>query len=152
MPMLRRCGGSVSMRVSPKLIRPASSSAKPAMSRNRVVLPQPDGPSSVKNSPSSILRVMSRTATTDAKDRRAPSMAMLLKAPPLARLLHEVLDLIERLRAHGGPGLLAIIHELDRLQVRHAARQRRQIEVLARRPAEGAAQDHLAHVFAVDVV
>src|SRR5215471_5857217 len=124
MPMLRRCGGSLSMRMSPKLIRPDSSSAKPAISRNRVVLPQPEGPSSVKNSPSSILRVISRTATTDSKDRRAPSMAMLLKAPPLARLLHEVLDLLERLRAHGGPGLLAIIDELDRIQARHAPRQR----------------------------
>src|SRR6516225_1276172 len=124
MPMLRRCGGSVSMRVAPKRMRPASS------------LAQPEGPSSVKNSPSSILRVMSRTARTEAKDRRAPSMAMLLKSPPLARLLHEVLDLLERLRAHGGPGLLAILHELDRLQARHAPRQRREIEVLARRPAE----------------
>src|SRR5262245_49393849 len=124
MPMLRRCGGSVSMRLAPKLIRPASSSAKPAMSRNKVVLPQPEGPSSVKNSPSSILRLISRTATTDPKDRRTPSMAMLLKAPPLARLLHEVLDLLERLRAHGGPGLLAIVHELDGRQARHVPRQR----------------------------
>src|SRR5262249_37116570 len=124
MPMLRRCGGSLSMRVPPKLIRPASSSAKPAMSRNRVVLPQPDGPSSVKNSPSPIFRVMSPTARTEAEDRRAPSMAMLLKAPPLARLLHEVLDLLERLCAHGGPGLLAIIDELDRIQARHTPRQR----------------------------
>src|SRR5262245_16260590 len=123
MPMSRRCGGRVSIRLSPKLIRPASSSAKPAMSRNRVVLPQPDGPSSVKNSPSSILRVTSRTARTEAKDRRAPSMAMLLKAPPLARLLDEVLNLLERLRAHGGPGLLAIVQEFDRLQARHAPRQ-----------------------------
>src|SRR5262249_30716386 len=124
MPMLRRCGGSLSMRMSPKLIPPASSSAKPAMSRHKGGFPQPEGSSSVKNSPSSILRVMSRTARTEAKDRRAPSMAMLLKAPPLARLLHEVLDLLERLCAHGGPGLLAIIDELDRIQARHTPRQR----------------------------
>jgi hypothetical protein len=52
MPVLRLCGGSVSMRCSPKRIGPASSSAKPATMRSSVVLPQPDGPSSVKNSPS----------------------------------------------------------------------------------------------------
>src|SRR5215469_678727 len=124
MPMLRRCGGSVSTRLSPKLIWPASSSAKPAMSRNRVVLPQPEGPSSVKNSPSSILSAISRTARTDPKDRRTPSMAMVLNAPPLARFLDEVLDLLERLCAHGRPGLLAIVQQLDRLQARHAPRQR----------------------------
>src|SRR5262249_19385055 len=124
MPMLRRCGGSLSMRVSPKLIRPASSSAKPAMSRNRGGLPQPEGPSSVKKSPSAVLRGMSRTARKEAKDRRAAPLAVPLKAPPLARLLHEVLDLLERLCAHGGPGLLAIIDELDRIQARHAPRQR----------------------------
>ena len=31
--------------------RPASGSSKPAISRSVVVLPEPDGPSSVKNSP-----------------------------------------------------------------------------------------------------
>src|SRR5215470_16069977 len=121
MPMLRRCGGSISTRLSPKLIWPASSSTKPAMSRNRVVLPQPEGPSSVKNSPSSTLSVISPTATTDPNDRRTPSMVMVLNAPPLARLLDEVLNLLERLRAHGCPGLLAIIQKLDRLQAWHAA-------------------------------
>ena len=32
-------------------MRPASGSSKPAMSRSVVVLPEPEGPSSVKNSP-----------------------------------------------------------------------------------------------------
>ena len=35
----------------PSSTRPSSGSSKPAISRSVVVLPEPDGPSSVKNSP-----------------------------------------------------------------------------------------------------
>ena len=45
-PAAGRCAAS------PKRISPSSSSQKPAIMRSSVVLPQPDGPSSVKNSPS----------------------------------------------------------------------------------------------------
>ena len=45
-------------------MRPASGSSKPAMRRSVVVLPEPDGPSSVKNSP----RAMSSDTAVDRGD------------------------------------------------------------------------------------
>jgi hypothetical protein len=41
---------------------PEDRSSNPAMVRRSVVLPQPDGPSSEKNSPSRIVRSMPRSA------------------------------------------------------------------------------------------
>ena len=70
MPVLRLCGGSVSMRCSPNRMRPASSSQNPATMRSSVVLPQPDGPSSVKNSPSRTAIDTSSTARTVPKRAR----------------------------------------------------------------------------------
>src|SRR5437660_6229906 len=67
MPMLRAYGGSRSTRRSPKRISPASTAAKPAISRSSVVLPQPDGPSSVNSSPSAISSEMRSTAVVLAK-------------------------------------------------------------------------------------
>ena len=52
---------------------PASGRSKPAISRSVVVLPEPDGPSSVKNSPSRDLEV-------DAVDRN--HVAVGLADPP----------------------------------------------------------------------
>ena len=57
--------------------RPAVGCSKPAIIRRVVVLPQPDGPSRVKNSPLTISRSMSRTATKSSNclttpDRRTP--------------------------------------------------------------------------------
>ena len=52
MPMSRCCGGSLVTSRSPIRIRPELSSTKPAIIRSVVVLPQPDGPSKVRNSPS----------------------------------------------------------------------------------------------------
>src|SRR4029079_4259918 len=43
---------------------PAGGSSRPAIIRSTVVLPEPDGPSIEKNSPSRISRSMSSTATT----------------------------------------------------------------------------------------
>ena len=57
MPMLRRCSGtemprSLSNSGRPSTVmRPVSGVSRPAMQRKVVVLPQPDGPSSVKNVP-----------------------------------------------------------------------------------------------------
>ncbi len=82
MPMLRRCGGKTSTRLSPMRIAPVSSAVNPAIMRSSVVLPQPEGPSSVKNSPSSIWSVMLRTACTDPNDRRTPSIDILLNPGP----------------------------------------------------------------------
>ena len=76
MPVLRLCGGSVSMRSSPNRMRPVSSSQNPATIRSSVVLPQPDGPSSVKNSPSRTAIDTSSTARTAPKVRATPSMVI----------------------------------------------------------------------------
>ena len=44
--------------------------SKPAISRRQVVLPEPDGPSIAKNSPSAIVSETSSTARTDAEVAR----------------------------------------------------------------------------------
>src|SRR5581483_4395094 len=59
---LRRFGGT-SVTSSPRSrMRPSSGCSKPAIIRSVVVLPQPDGPSIVKNSPSWISRSTPATA------------------------------------------------------------------------------------------
>ena len=75
MPSLRRSGGTNSPATAslttrpPITIEPVSLRSSPATMRSVVVLPQPDGPSSVTNSPCSIDRSMSSTAFTSAKCR-----------------------------------------------------------------------------------
>jgi hypothetical protein len=63
--MLRRSGGRVVVgeeRSSPSIsIMPSVGRMKPAIMRSVVVLPQPDGPSSVRNSPA---RAVSETLST----------------------------------------------------------------------------------------
>ena len=51
MPMSRLCTGMSVTSSPPTKMRPSSGSSKPAIMRNVVVLPQPEGPSSAKNSP-----------------------------------------------------------------------------------------------------
>src|SRR5471032_323330 len=149
MPMSRTWAGSLSMRLAPKRISPPSSSLKPAIMRSKVVLPQPDGPSRVKNSPCSTVRVMLSTARTVPKVRLTPAMTMPLTS---ARFLQRVLDLLHGLGARGRPLLFVVVHQLDRGERRQAARQLREVEVATRRAAERRLQDHLAHGLGVDVV
>src|SRR5579862_3691391 len=52
------------MSLPPSTTAPESGCSKPAMIRNVVVLPEPEGPSSVKNSPSATCRSTFSTATT----------------------------------------------------------------------------------------
>src|SRR4051795_3281925 len=152
MPVLRLCGGNVSMRCSPKRIRPASSSQKPATMRNSVVLPHPDGPSSVKNSPSRTAIDTSSTARTVPKTRAARSIVIAVKGPPgrwtSARIANDVLDLLRGIDAFLHPDVLVIIDELHIGKLRHGAGQFREIEVLARRTAESELQDRLAYILA----
>ncbi len=60
----RVVGGSVVTSRPPSSMRPESGRSKPAMILSSVVLPEPDGPSSVKNSPSCTSRSMLSAATT----------------------------------------------------------------------------------------
>src|SRR5262249_19935184 len=106
MPSLRRSGGtnrpaaaSLTTR-SPIAIEPVSLRSSPATMRKVVVLPQPEGPSRVTNSPCSIARSMPSTAFTSPKCRRTWSRAtlgMALLEDLLGELEHGVLPL-----GHGG--------------------------------------------------
>src|SRR5690349_6839181 len=64
MPMSRLCTGTSVMSWPPTWTRPASGISKPAIMRRDVVLPQPDGPSSEKNSPAAMSSVTPSTAMT----------------------------------------------------------------------------------------
>src|ERR1043165_4943851 len=156
MPVLRRCGGKVSMRSVPNRMRPVSSSQKPATMRNSVVLPQPDGPSSVKNSPSRTEIDTLSTARTVPNVRATPSIVIAVKRPPAcqvsARALDDLLNLLRGLDALLDPIVLVVIDELDLFELRHRAGKLGGIEVLPRGPAEREFQDRLAHVLARHIV
>ena len=62
MPALRFHGGSRVTSLPPSRTAPSLGSMKPATMRKVVVLPQPEGPSSTRNSPSAICSETSRTA------------------------------------------------------------------------------------------
>ena len=70
MPIGRLCGGVHMPRLddtstaSSSVMSPSSGRSSPAMQRSVVDLPQPDGPSSVKNAPDSTSNVTSSTART----------------------------------------------------------------------------------------
>src|ERR1700730_4062836 len=74
MPRLRRCTGTSVTSAPPTWMRPSSGVSKPAIMRKVVILPQPDGPSSAKNSPASIARSTPSTA------RLMPSKLLLRRA------------------------------------------------------------------------
>ena len=69
MAMSRFCGGSSVTSVSPNQMRPAVGVSRPAIIRRVVVLPQPEGPTNVKNSRSPISTERSRTACTSRAPR-----------------------------------------------------------------------------------
>src|SRR5580693_7046885 len=68
-------------------MRPEDGSSSPAIMRSVVVLPQPDGPSRQKNSPSSTMKVESCTATKPPKDLCRFSTRIAATAPALVREL-----------------------------------------------------------------
>ncbi len=58
----RWLAGTPSMCFASIMMTPEEISSNPAMVRSSVVLPQPDGPSSEKNSPARIVALMPRSA------------------------------------------------------------------------------------------
>src|ERR1051326_1705057 len=89
MPMLRASGGRSTPRAAEPTpsqlmrISPAAGRSRPALQRNVVVLPQPDGPSSVTNSPSATARSTELTAASAAKFLlKSSSTTALTAAPP----------------------------------------------------------------------
>src|ERR1700722_20373590 len=63
----RRWGGTDARSSPSSSTRPSSGISRPASRRNSVVLPQPEGPSSAKNSPCKISSVSPATALTPEK-------------------------------------------------------------------------------------
>ena len=73
--------GGVRLMSSPSIrIRPSLGVSNPASMRSRVVLPQPDGPRSAKNSPSSIARLTLSTAIIAPKRLVTFSKRMMVLA------------------------------------------------------------------------
>ena len=65
MPTLRLQGASLVTSRSPIRMRPLEGVPKPAISRSKVVLPDPDGPRNAKNSPRATSRLMSASTGVD---------------------------------------------------------------------------------------
>src|SRR5690348_8108974 len=104
--MSRAAGGArVTSRPSIQMA-PASGCSSPAMRRNVVVFPAPVGPSSTTNSPSTMLRERSRTATVSPKRlstccnrTSAIAVALMDRAPrraPRRRVEHDEVLGLER--------------------------------------------------------
>ena len=68
-----RCEGGRSLTTLPSILSvPAVMSSRPAMSRSRVDLPQPDGPTKTMNSPDLISRSTPLMTSTAPNDLRMP--------------------------------------------------------------------------------
>src|SRR5689334_5166480 len=74
----RACGGTVDIGWPSIITSPDVGSSNPARMRKRVVLPQPEGPSSEKNSPRRMPKDTSSTALTEPKALETPWMEMML--------------------------------------------------------------------------
>src|SRR5262249_38838838 len=95
---------------------------KPARSRSSVVLPQPEGPRSVKSSPGAISRDTSRSATTSPNRLPTPSMETAPRIATIAGIL------TSPARRHGrggaGSGAALVLHGVEaELHVRPARRR-----------------------------
>src|SRR4030095_5693669 len=123
--MFRSYGGSPSTRRDPNRISPPSTGAKPAIMRSSVVFPHPEGPSSVKSSPSAISRLTRSTALTVAKRFSTARRLMFTRA---SGLLPHRLDVgaelrLQRLRALDGDALVVDVRDLAVEVGAHASRE-----------------------------
>src|SRR5436309_14502135 len=109
--MLRSLEGTWLTTRSPIRSRPEVMSSSPATHRNAVVLPQPDGPTRTRNSPSSISRFRSSTAVTSGEYLFVTwsKVTVAMRAPMLLRerLGAKTLEMRDELLAlrhqpHGG--------------------------------------------------
>ena len=78
---LRLCGGTFDTSTPSSMTLPDVGSSKPAIILSRVVLPQPDGPSSEKNSPRPIEKSARSTATKSPNSLRTASRTMTSPSP-----------------------------------------------------------------------
>src|SRR5262245_9473143 len=112
--MLRACIGRSVITVPFRLARPSSGSRMPAMMRSNVVLPQPDGPSRVTNSPLSTDSETPSTAATASNRLRSPTSSRdMTKGPSVAWGLLRLQDLgLEALDPGGPLGVDAVVVHL----------------------------------------
>src|ERR1700688_1322197 len=80
----RRWGGTAPMSSPSSRIRPSLGGPQPARRRNSLVLPQPEGPSSAKNSPWLMSSVSALTAATAPKRLVTASKRISTRAAPFA--------------------------------------------------------------------
>src|SRR5215216_2859668 len=86
---MSRCLGAASVTSSPPIrMLPSVTSSRPAIMRRSVVLPQPDGPTSTRNSPSAISRLTSSTATTP------PANSFVTRSMPIAAIARRIVQAI----------------------------------------------------------
>ncbi len=78
MAILRSRGSRTVTSSPPIQMRPASALSRPATTLSKVLLPQPDGPSSTMNSPAATASEMSVSTATAPKLLAMPSMASAL--------------------------------------------------------------------------
>src|SRR5262245_19348414 len=93
----RRFAGTFVTSVPWRTMRPASGSSKPATMRRVVVLPHPLGPSSEKNSPSSISSDTSSTAGSAPKSLLTPTRP--IAARPCSRIRAESIPVEARIQS-----------------------------------------------------
>src|SRR5438128_12560363 len=100
--------------------------------RSSVVLPHPDGPSSVKNSPSRTAIATLSTARTVPKLRATPSIVIAVKRTSWVspRTPDDVLYLLRGLAALLDPGILGVVHELHLFECRHPSGPLGEVELL----------------------
>src|SRR5258705_6311835 len=109
--MRRFCTGTPVASSSPKYTLPALGASKPAITRNSVVLPEPDGPSKAINSPSLMSRLTPRKAPVLPKSFAISTTRICNRASSHARW--------------AGQGL-AVVHFKQRLREQRDERQKRQ--------------------------
>src|SRR5215510_2281920 len=113
MPRLRWCGGTnmpagtLTTTRSPMVMRPSSAFSRPATQRSVVVLPQPEGRSSVTISPAATSKSMPATAVTTSllamKVLVSPSTRIMIQQPRTPQYINIALILL--LHAKAAPEL-----------------------------------------------
>src|ERR1700674_4204701 len=117
---MSRCEASLKVTSSPpSRMRPEVGSSRPAIMRNVVVLPQPEGPSKQKKSPSRTVKEESRTATNSANTLWRFSTRMSAIAS-LRELRH---DREQRRPDQGGDERAGVQRHRERLQQHEHARR-----------------------------
>src|SRR6185437_14094171 len=127
-------------------MRPRSSSQNPATIRNNVVLPHPEGPSNVKNSPFRMAIDTLSTAGMLPKLRATSSIIIEVtpNAPTVvwsACIAYDLLDFFQCFGSFRRPVFFVIFDDFYVAERRHLAWQLRQIKILARGAPEELAHD-----------